>query len=54
MLDILEAEPAADGGCGSLRAWARRYLQHAEAKGQGVHDSSPLPSGQLLDPDLLS
>ena len=53
MLDILQAEPGGGGGCGSIRAWARRYLQHAETKGQGIHDTVPLPPGARFDPSLL-
>lgn len=54
MFDILEAEPANDGGCGSIRAWARRYLQFAEAKGQGVFERVTLPSGQRFDPARMT
>lgn len=48
MLDLLEAEPALSG-CGSLRSWARRYLQVASQKGQGTYDHVALPSGQRFD-----
>ncbi len=54
MIDILEAEPASDGGCGSSRPWARRHLQFAEAKGQGVHDHVALPQGQRFDPARMT
>jgi hypothetical protein len=54
MIDLLEAEPAADSGCGSSRPWARRYLQFAEAKGQGVHDHVALPPGQRFDPARMT
>jgi hypothetical protein len=54
MIDILEAEPANEGGCGSSRSWARRYLQFAEAKGQGVHEHVALPQGQRFDPARMT
>ena len=54
MIDILQSEPAYDGGCGALRSWSRRYLVHAEAKGQGVHESVVLPTGQRFDPALMT
>ena len=54
MIDILEAEPASDGGCGSSRSWARRYLQFAEAQGQGIHDHVALPQGQRFDPARMT
>lgn len=53
MADILQAEPGGGGGCGSIRSWARRYLQIAETKGQGIHDTIALPSGARFDPSLL-
>ncbi len=49
MLDLLEAEPANDGDCGLLRPWARRYLQIAEQKGLGPHETIPLPVGAVFD-----
>ncbi|MBP7148878.1 MAG: DUF362 domain-containing protein [Acidobacteria bacterium] len=54
MSDLLQAEPASDGGCGSIRAWARRYLQYAEAKGQGIFEHVTLPSGQRFDPARMT
>jgi hypothetical protein len=54
MLDLLEAEPAHDGGCGGIASWARRYLDYAEMKGQGIHDAVDLPVGQPFDPALMS
>jgi hypothetical protein len=53
MLDILQAEPGGGGGCGSIRAWARRYLQIAADKGQGAHETIALPPASLFDPALL-
>lgn len=54
MIDILEAEPTNEGGCGSSRAWARRYLQYAELKGQGIHERVVLPAGQPFDPTRMT
>ena len=54
MLDILESEPAYEGGCGSIHSWARRYLVHAEGKGQGVHESVVLPTGERFDPARMT
>lgn len=50
MFDLVEAEPPTDGGCGSIQSWGRRYLQVAEAKGQGVFEHVVLPSGTRFDP----
>ncbi len=49
MADLVDPEPASDGGCGSVRAWARRYLTHAERKGLGVYDHVALPAGKRFD-----
>ncbi len=54
MFDLLDAEPASDGGCGSVRSWARRYLQIAESRGQGVHEHVVLPVGQRFNPSNMA
>lgn len=54
MLDVLEAEPATGGDCGGIQTWARRYLQIAENKGQGVYDHVALPPGQRFDPSRMT
>ncbi len=56
MLDVLEGEPVPAGGCGGIAAWARRYLQYAEAKGQGVHEQVTIPGSglQRFDPAWMT
>lgn len=54
MIDLLEAEPAVGSDCGGIQTWARRYLQIAESKGQGVYDHVALPEGQVFDPALMT
>lgn len=54
MLDVLQSEPAYDGGCGGIAGWARRYLQYAELKGQGVHETVTLPVGLPFDPQRMT
>jgi hypothetical protein len=53
MLDLLAPEPPVGPGCGSIQPWARRYLQHAADKGQGVYETVALPWGAVFDPTLM-
>jgi hypothetical protein len=54
MADLVDPEPVTEGGCGSVRAWARRYLTHAERKGLGVHDHVALPNAKRFDPARMT
>lgn len=55
MFDVLDSQPGGGGGCGSVMGWARRFLQFAEQKGQGVHEHVALPAnGELFDPSLMT
>lgn len=53
MIDLLEAEPAG-GTCGGISPWTRRYLQFAEAKGQGIYEHIALPVGQVFNPARMT
>lgn len=50
MCDVLKAEPATEGGCGSIWSGSRDYLTVAEQRGQGVHDKVDLPVNRPFDP----
>lgn len=54
MIDLLQAEPATDGGCGPIHSWSRRHLQFAASAGCGVFDSVTLPVGQRFDPARMT